>query len=347
MNLGDAHAPMLIHIGYHKTGSTFLQTQVFSSSGRGFYMDPDRSRTEIVRDIVWPDVFDFDPAAARQRYLPSLGEAREAGATLVLSHERLSGYPGNGGFDRRQTADRLAATFPEAKILIVLREQRALLRSMYSQYVTDGGDASIDEFLALPQPRLGRMPHFRLSTYDFDRLILHYQSLFSPERVLVLPFEMFCADPQDFCDRIGGFCGHPPRPLTDTASINEKRPLLMQQAQRFANRHFSRNELSASALLDLKSLPKGFRVFRRAFEAVTPRQLETWMSQRLMRSIARVVGDYYAASNARTAALTGLDLTAYGYPVGDRELRHVDAAGRDAPHDEPGWTRGALEGLAP
>ena len=96
------------------------------------------------------------------------------------------------GDDRKRArlAERLRATFPEARILLVFREQRALIRSMYSQHITDGGVESLGRFLDTPEPRLGRKPSFNLAVYEFDRLIALYRQLFGPDQVLALPVEL-------------------------------------------------------------------------------------------------------------------------------------------------------------
>src|SRR3546814_8368538 len=93
-------------------------------------------------------------------------------------------------------ADRLRETFPDARILIVIREQRALIRSMYSQHITDGGTGTLGRFLNRPEPGLGRKPWFDPEVYAFDRLIAYYCGLFGAERVLALPFELLAREPQ-------------------------------------------------------------------------------------------------------------------------------------------------------
>ena len=49
----------------------------------------------------------------------------------VISHERLSGYPHSGGHDSKEIAHRLAAVFPNAKVVIVIREQKSMILSNY------------------------------------------------------------------------------------------------------------------------------------------------------------------------------------------------------------------------
>ena len=109
---------------------------------------------------------------------------------------------------------------------MVLREQKALISSMYGQYVADGGAVSLASFLRVPEPGLGRMPYFSLRLYEFDRLIEHYFGLFGRENVLALPAEMLGTDPQGFVRHIQTFCGQPTRPLGPVGRSNERRPAL-------------------------------------------------------------------------------------------------------------------------
>ena len=54
--------------------------------------------------------------------------AAESDSTPVLSAERLSGNPHSGGYDSLQTAERLHRLFPQAKVLVVVREQTEEIR---------------------------------------------------------------------------------------------------------------------------------------------------------------------------------------------------------------------------
>ena len=195
-------APLLVHIGLHKTGSTWLQNHAFCDSDLGFASIDNAPRHRIVDHFVRPDPLFYDAPATAAFYAPYCAKACAEGLTLAISHERLSGYPASGGHDRTLIADRLRATFPTCRILIVLREQEALICSMYSQYVTDGGAVSLRRFLTTPEPRLGRKPYFSTELYEFDRLIEYYFGLFGRQNVLVLPFELLSVSPETFVHRI-------------------------------------------------------------------------------------------------------------------------------------------------
>ncbi len=326
-------APLLIHIGLHKTGSTWLQQAIFHDHARGFTTEAGAPRHQLVHDFVLPDPLAYDPQEARRLYLPYITAAAQEGQTLVLSHERLSGYPSSGCYDRGLIAERLHASFPEAKILIVLREQRALIRSMYSQHITDGGNGTLDQFLYRPERGLGRRPWFNFDMYAFDRLIELYRRLFGADRVLTLTYEHLNADSQGFVDAISAFCGQPAVSVSNTIPRNRRRIWLMQEVQRRLNGWFYDNELSPGALVHVQRFAGRFAAMEPLFRALVPKGLDRRMQAKLQRRVDREVGGYFGESNARTAALTGLDLGGFGYMTGDAE--RALAKNGDSPPSDP------------
>mgnify|MGYP003632450845 FL=1 len=311
----DRIADPLIHIGFHKTGSTWLQNIIFSDKARGFTSDTHEARHRLVERLVRPDVLDFDATGERNYYRKYQEAAHSSGLDLVLSHERLSGYPSSGGHDRTIIAQRLKDMFPNARILIVIREQKSLIRSMYSQHITDGGVEGLDRFLNVPEPALGRKPSFSMQFYRFDRLIHHYQQLFGKTGVLVLPFEMLRSDGQKFADRIADFCGKENVVLPENRPVNMKRPLVMQAVQRPLNAVFYHNELSPGALFHIKRFHKRYARLTPLFMAISPKFLERRLDQNMQKRIEQHVGSYFGESNARTQQLTGLSLSEFGYHV--------------------------------
>jgi hypothetical protein len=199
----------LLHIGYHKTGTTWLQNHLFVCEEAGF-CTPFKRQNEIPRLLVFPGPFSFDLQACRDYFSPKLNAAREKNLVPVLSAERFSGSPHAGGYDNKQTAERLAQVFPDAKILIVVREQNAMICSTYKQYVRVGGTASLRDYLDPPfyRTRLPlRMPLFQFDYFCYHALVEYYRSLFDEDNVLVLPYELFRAQPQEFVGRITRFAG--------------------------------------------------------------------------------------------------------------------------------------------
>ena len=91
----NARDAVLLHVGYHKTGSSWLQRRVFAAPESGFEWlgRPWQARQQIVA----PHPLAFDPAAARAHYQPEIESAQAKGRIVVFSDERFSGNPHSGG----------------------------------------------------------------------------------------------------------------------------------------------------------------------------------------------------------------------------------------------------------
>src|SRR5438105_1592553 len=170
---------VLLHIGYHKTATTLLQRFVFGNAALGFERwgeDEDwsegRSRVTSIFVVRGP----FDRLTSEElAYLDGLARAAAArDHTFVVSHERLCGYFATGGYDSAAIADRLHSAFPRARVLVVLREQRSMILSAYSQFITDGGALTLRRYLRPPQPSTRRAPFFDAGYYEYDKLISYY-----------------------------------------------------------------------------------------------------------------------------------------------------------------------------
>jgi hypothetical protein len=310
-------ANVLLHIGYHKTGSTFLQRQVFDAGDLGFVRLSGERRL-INQHLIATNSFHEVPAEIVGQIRDEAAAAASAGRILVVSHERLSGYPALGGYDSRLIADRLHGMVPGARVLIVIREQKSFIRSMYSQYVTDGGDQSLSRFLNPPEPHLNRVPGWDFAFLAYHRLIGYYRDLFGAERVVVLPFELLTREPQRFVAGILRFCGRGPEnaPPPSATVLNPKRPLTLQFFARLLNRHLVRSQLSNSGFLPHPTSRAALARLAPLVGALSPGFVERALDCRMRRAIDAAVGDRYAESNRLTRALTGLDLAAYGYDCG-------------------------------
>jgi hypothetical protein len=162
---------VLSHIGYHKTGTNWLQRRFFSDPETGYRWLGKRPASHPVRSFVRDRPFEFDPPAVRAALDPLLAEAEEAGLLPVISLERLSGSALSGGYDSREIAERLHLVFPDARILVAVREQRSMLVSTYKGYVQQGGAASLASFLDPPRSRSVRVPLFDARFLEYDRLV--------------------------------------------------------------------------------------------------------------------------------------------------------------------------------
>jgi hypothetical protein len=312
----------LVHIGYHKTGTSWLQRFLFRNADTGFHSSGKGQGTPVT-SFVTTRALDFEAEAARADFEPALTAAKKRGLVPVVSLERLAGHPFSGGYDSKELAERLVAVLPDARILCVFREQTSMIASTYKQFVKTGGPSPLDRFLHPPTHRHVRIPQFDMRHFEYDRLLRLYRTLFGPDDVRFLPYESFVADPRAFVQTIATFAGTSASPTVIANLPFEQRPNLGQSASatgvvRRANRLFALADVNPNPVIAAKSqtvkrMRRGLAV---AVESLPAGVLERG-ERRLRDQISKAVGDSYAASNHRLSALTGLDLGSYGYVVED------------------------------
>ena len=192
----------LIHIGYHKTATTWMQAQLFTPA-HGYRMLADHP--EIFAHITRPHGLVFDPAPMRALIAERSADLPK-GHVPVLSSEIISGHPFYGGQMSDTYAERVKAIAPEAKILISIRAQQNILPSVYMQYLLRGGTMPHAMFFAGTDVPgyLGFDPlHF-----EYDRLVGLYQKLFGAQNVYVMTQESLAADMDAACHGLAGFAGN-------------------------------------------------------------------------------------------------------------------------------------------
>lgn len=188
---------VLLHIGYHKTATTWFQSELFSRQDLGFASLSDRNL--VHKALCIPHPLADGPNESIRRLVSEAQRATVRDLHFVISHERLSGYPASGGFDSRLIADRLKLHFPNARIFCLFREQAAMILSAWRQQVVDGGGLSLRRFLNPPEPNIRRMPMFDPAMYRYSRLLDHYRALFGADHVLFHPYELFVRNRRPRC----------------------------------------------------------------------------------------------------------------------------------------------------
>ncbi len=310
--------PVLLHIGYHKTASRWLRFLFFSDPKTGFGWVDKTAPDHPVRRLVGARPFEFDAEQSRAEFDPLLRRIEDDGLSPVVSFERFSGNPFSGGYDSKEIADRLAAVFPDARVLVVVREQRSMIVSTYKQYVREGGALPVRKFMLPPTSRSMRVPWFDLRHFEYHHLLGYYRGLFGADAVLALTYEQFRSDPRSFVEQLARFAG---RPLSDEqldalpyeAKTNPGPPATAIAVRRWLNGLGVRSDLNPAPPLASPAFWKlGKRIDRLS---LAPRQTVASEEEKLRRAVAETVGDRYVESNRRTAELIGVDLGAYGWMV--------------------------------
>ncbi|MFX0547530.1 sulfotransferase [Roseovarius sp. S1116L3] len=180
---------LLLHVGYHKTGTTWLQNVGFNQA-HGFHQV--LSHVEVFDKIVQPHRLSFSVDTARE-FLQKRLASMPSDWTPVISSEIICGNPFYGGRESCEYCDRLYKISPNAKILFTIREQHKALVSTYMQYLARGGTETPSSFF-LSKPSLGYFS-FSIDHFKYDRLISYYQDRFGVENIMVVTQEDLAKDP--------------------------------------------------------------------------------------------------------------------------------------------------------
>lgn len=302
---------LLLHIGYHKTGTTWLQRVFFCNDESRFVLP--WKRFDLNEWVVAPNGLVFDADALRPSFDAGFEEAERDERIPVISNERFSGNPHSAGWDSRHLADRLRALFPEARVLIMIREQQSMIRSIYYQYVREGGPLSLERYLEPPKAGGYRVPLFDFEYYAYHRLIGYYQNLYGPDRVLVLPYEMMRASLDDLTREICAFAGArvPSHLEKEWRNVGLSAPSVA--LKRRLNLLFVRDRVNPGAPLSFSRANSLLLRGAAGLDGLLPASIREPLEEKVRVHIEAAVGDRYRESNRRTAELTGLDLGAYGY----------------------------------
>ena len=207
----------VVHIGYAKAASSLLQKALFSGNheeisivrksgqgtGGGYAKSGGGAFLNSVDGRKCISPFSFDPEAVRRE----LSDVDDPSKPLtVISNEVLAGHPFSGGVYAKTIAERIKDTLPDAKILIVFREQRAMLLSTFAHFVIRGqGRCSLGSFLNSQQNT--QIPWHNPEYYCFSQLVGWYQGAFGRENVLALPMEVIRDNPKKTASDLAAFLG--------------------------------------------------------------------------------------------------------------------------------------------
>lgn len=288
------------HIGYHKTGSTWLQQVYFRQHPRIHliidYLSP--WTDPLLSCLIAVPDRKFDPCLCRYMFRGQTENVDgHADDVLMISCERLSGHPFCGGYDDVRIAERIFTCWPEARVLCVVRDQVEMIESVYRQLVREGYPGNIESlFRSSNWKGVG----FDLNYFEYDWLIRKYKTLFGMEHLCVLPYEMMSADLNGFIGEICQFLSVPPEPIRPemaTCRVNGSLSVAGSALLRSLN-HFRKSELNPFPTVTLFETP-GKQMS--PFKNVMVRSLMHLSPQRTFISgkMEQQLRTYYQTSNRR------------------------------------------------
>lgn len=181
----------IVHIGYPKTASSWFQRQ---------FLPFVENITIIPENEIFKYFFDDE------KFIPDYNTIRNHfnlySGKLILSNHGFVGTNHSFGMKNyltRGNAYRLQNIFPDAKIILFIRNQVDIIASAYIEYIKAGGTYSISKYLNPQRFRnLNDLIFFYYSYFEYHLLIEFYEKLFSKENVFIYLFEDFNSEPKGF-----------------------------------------------------------------------------------------------------------------------------------------------------
>lgn len=300
---------LLLHPGFHKTATSWLQDVVFAEKRLFRSL---MTHHEIDELLVRPHDLAFDAEAAKAR-IAGLREGGQPGIVDVISSEILSGTMFTGSRESLRLADRLRAVAGDARILLTVRSQRSIMKSVYLQYVKRGGRMSIDEFLDY-KPEPGYF-WFEPSVLEFDRLAETYADRFGANNVIVLPQELLKSQQPEYLGLLFQFAGVADLAQAKSITFGSERGVsppaggirLMRAANILGRQPLNPEGLSSAAFLR--------RPFHKLAYAWT---LGSDSADKAMHdSIRSRLAGRYGESNRRLQRFAPVDLRSLGYELAE------------------------------
>lgn len=172
-----------VHIGFHKTATTFLQKNFFPKLKNIKYMN--HKCNNLLLDLS------YNPFFHKNNYKITFPDFS------LISKESLSGDPFFNRKDRIKILKDIKSYFSdyEIKIIVCLREQSSFIKSLYVQYVQIGGTENFDNFLSNKKklfPYKVKNPF--LNIFEYDKYVKKLYELFGKENVYVYFYEDFISN---------------------------------------------------------------------------------------------------------------------------------------------------------
>lgn len=298
---------MLIHIGYHKTASTWFQ-RVYCRTHP--HLAVPLRNTALGRLIIHPYPFDYQHGKVRAKVDKAVGPCLEEGLVPVLSAERFSGSPYSGGFDSRVVANRLQGLYSDARVWVVIRRQPEAITSIYKHYVgRDNGVATVERWLRPGQPH--NMPTFDFRYYDYADLIRYYMKIFGRDQVHVSLYEDLVADPKAVMGRLCDHLGVPEAEVDFDRRLNTSYSDAAVRVLRHTNLF---RAMPGTGQFPIRET-RGHGQVRRLTRWADERGLTDRWEGSLLARVREQIGDRYRKPNQKLALLLDEDLGARGYDL--------------------------------
>ncbi len=236
-----------IHLGIHKTASTFLQKNIFPQINDAIFLDRSLCK-ELKQYILYTDDFEFDSEKGKEIFNRIISEYKNY-KKVIISDEEFYCNPYMGAIDRKRNLDRILSIFgQDTHFLIFIRNQNNLLLSLYSYYIKTGGTASLTDFISYKKYPL----RVDVNYFLYDKYLKYIIEKTSLNNLQIILFEEFVENQKQTIDKICTFFNSPLLEinLQKNKVVNSSLSYNLLNINRFINK-FLKSSKSPFSLLPL------------------------------------------------------------------------------------------------
>lgn len=294
---------IIFHIGLPKTGTTFLQKYVFPYFKDVYF-------SGVCSPNRYSDCFkEFNSIDSGLNITEKKEEINQFIKTLdknfiLYSHETLCGKPIELFQSSRQNAKVLNELFPDAKIFFVFRKQDNWIQSYYNEtFIKKNAPIRLKKFL-------NAYNLHRETILDWTRIYADFAGEFGEENILALPYEMFSEDQESFLNKFYNFTGI--SAYFPENSIYENKSPEMENKK---NSSMISSIYTQTVQIVPDWLIRKIRIFTpQIIKLLSVLNVKVDYSAEILNSDEKEqILKLYVDSNKKLSALTGIDLSKYGY----------------------------------
>ncbi|HZS55555.1 MAG TPA: sulfotransferase [Bryobacteraceae bacterium] len=298
----------LLHIGFHKSGSTTLQEALFSRHSQVANLGEPVENPDALAAMrnAWEAC--CDDATLRTPFKLEYSQSlwRKALENVppeklpVFSKERLTRFGYCGAPDCLPA--KLHAIVGPAQIVIVIRNQIKLIESLY--YAKTDGDMTPDRWRTAETE--GPQNRDRFHVYRYHAFAKAYADVFGRENVGIFMLEELATDVESFARKLCNFIGIDG---DEGSRLLRNKRLHSRTSQRGLAYAKLRSVVGRNIHLGVYAPKILVQVFSNFLSRGKPVAVE------LPRDWIEHLKSFYRTENARLAAEWGLPLQEYGYPL--------------------------------
>ncbi|GAA0614076.1 hypothetical protein GCM10009001_34180 [Virgibacillus siamensis] len=297
---------IFLHLGYHKTATTFLQQYIYPGMQQVNYVKQKDIKPDLRMIRLRRKISDEQINKIRQHFLRF-----DNGQPLLISYEGLSGSP----FAVKKTKKQrgilrdLRRIFPpeefDVRVIIGIREQAELFRSLYIQYIHQGGVLTAENYLKYCEN------NGSIRNFEFHRYLQLIEKLFGKDSLYVMVYEHFKQDTDKEMLKLLNYMGEDNIPTytkaTGVRKSNKSYGVLQLKMARRLNRFF-KSPLYKEGIIPAVRIPKLGKLSPRLFLQNKLSFTLHYKPYQLSESLRQTIQSQFAEENRKLAETYQLDL---------------------------------------